>query len=577
MKNPIPSFSKPPGTLSLLATVGILLSGITCGNGQVALLTGDYNNAYHPQDSTIQDLSADGDLVLFTSGPPATGSTPGITEGGFYVRRISTNSLTFVGDTSVAQGGEGSFSDDGRYLCWRGADNFIYWRDSVSDITRLITPAADGASRRPVMSADGRYVAYASVARNIVSNSGKLQPAGKAGAYLYDSVNQTTIVASLNSSGKALDTGIGVVTSVATAGNEFDLSADGKYLVFSSDATNVSPARPSTYPASLTCIYRRNLSTGAIDLLNKTTGGGVADGGFSTPRISANGGRVSFFGAFVGTFGGKRLIDSVSNGFGTDLYVKDAGTGDLWWATKTTDNSVSDGSYLSATISGNGLTVAFGSTGTKFVTANTDPPVGNDGLFDVFRVDLASGGSIAKTTLVTNSPNGSGNVDFRYGPFLPGNASYTAFCTSQIEAMLGTGSNDSFFSHGFSIVKPSLPKLPEIVVLAGIVGLTDNSGKVNFGTVKTGKSGTAKIFTIKNIGTATLQNLALKKSGAQQGDFTVTALTAASLSGGGASTIFKVTFKPKAKGARNAVLKIVNNDANENPFDIKLTGTGAAP
>ena len=42
----------------------------------------------------------------------------------------------------------------------------------------------------------------------------------------------------------------------------------------------------------------------------------------------------------------------------------------------------------------------------------------------------------------------------------------------------------------------------------------------------------------------------------------------------GASTTFKVTFKPAAAGSRIAVIKIASNDSNENPFDIKLTGTG---
>jgi hypothetical protein len=35
-----------------------------------------------------------------------------------------------------------------------------------------------------------------------------------------------------------------------------------------------------------------------------------------------------------------------------------------------------------------------------------------------------------------------------------------------------------------------------------------------------------------------------------------------------------VTFKPKAKGNRNAAIHIRSNDADENPFDIKLTGLG---
>src|SRR5204862_73933 len=42
------------------------------------------------------------------------------------------------------------------------------------------------------------------------------------------------------------------------------------------------------------------------------------------------------------------------------------------------------------------------------------------------------------------------------------------------------------------------------------------------------------------------------------------------------STSFTVTFTPTAAGARAAAIHIASNDADENPFDISLTGTGSA-
>lgn len=38
-----------------------------------------------------------------------------------------------------------------------------------------------------------------------------------------------------------------------------------------------------------------------------------------------------------------------------------------------------------------------------------------------------------------------------------------------------------------------------------------------------------------------------------------------------------MSFKPFAKGTRSASLRIKSNDTDENPFDIRLTGSGAAP
>ncbi len=550
--------------LTSLACAG-LFGATSTSRGAVELITGDQNNNVHQQDSILVDLSADGDLVLFSSGPPASGSTPGITQGGLYVRKLSTNTLTYAGPGT----GEGSFSDDGRYVTWRGSDNFIFWRDTVADITRNITPGADGASRRPIMSADGRFVAYASVARNVVSNSAKLQPAGHPGVYLYDSTTQTTKVVTLSKAGNALSTGLGASGSVASSFAEFDFSADGKFIVFSSDATN---DRPVGYPAGFVCVYRRNLATGAVDLLNKTAGGQVAFGNFSTPRTSANGNRVAFIGGFVG-LGGPAMISSVSNTFGFDLYVKEVSTGATWWATKTTNNAANSGALdFNTAISGDGQTVAFGSSGTQFVTANTDPDAGIDASADIFRVDLLGGGAV-KTTLATSSPDGSGNVTYRFGPFLPGNGDYTAFSTGQLEAMLGTGSGDAFFFQGVSVSAPVIPSTPEIGVQLGTTALTDGKSTTSFGTVKVGKKGAAKTYTIKNSGNAVLSGLGVTIIGPHRKDFLLAPPAKNSLAGG-ASIPFKITFKPGAKGPRTATIQIKSNDANESPFDIKVSGTG---
>ena len=543
-------------------------------NAKVTLLTGDSNNSVHAQSSTLQDLSTDGDLVLFSSGPATTGSTPGITQSGLYVRRVSTNSLTFVSDPSVSNPVEASFSDNGRYITWRGVDSNVYWRDAVVGDTRNITPSADGDSRRPVMSADGRYVAYASVARNLVSNPGKLQAAGRPGVYLYDSSTGITTVVSMGQDNVALNTGIGAAVAVPAAGNEFDFSADGKYIVFSSDATNVHTARPSNYPAGLLCIYRRNLATGAVDLLSSNAGGTVADGNFYTPRISANGARVAFFGGFVGLSIGNQMINGISNAFGIDVYAKELPSGAVWRVTTTTDTSNPDGAYGSfLAMSGDGGTVAFISTGTKFVKENTDPAIGNSGTFDIFRCDLGASGSTL-TTLVTQSPKLSGNVDYRVGPLLPGNGNYTAFCTSQVEAMLGTGSNDTPYFQGFAVSAPVLPSEPEISVQQPVgTELRDGRTKKNLGTVVIGK-GKSKTFTIVNKGTARLKNLAVSKTGPAKDDYVVSKPTATSLAPGAQAT-FKVTFKPKKSGTRDAVISISSNDANVNPFDIRLTGQGS--
>jgi hypothetical protein len=116
---------------------------------------------------------------------------------------------------------------------------------------------------------------------------------------------------------------------------------------------------------------------------------------------------------------------------------------------------------------------------------------------------------------------------------------------------------------------------PEIAVQQPVGSeLVDGKTKKSFGTVKVGKSGKAKSFTIKNTGTANLTGLAVARKGTHAKDFIVTAPLKTTLAPG-ASTTFKVTFKPTAAGARKATLQIKSNDANENPFDIPVTGQAA--
>ncbi len=115
---------------------------------------------------------------------------------------------------------------------------------------------------------------------------------------------------------------------------------------------------------------------------------------------------------------------------------------------------------------------------------------------------------------------------------------------------------------------------PEIVVEQPVgTDLVDGSASIDFGSVNTGSSSAAKTFTIKNTGTADLTGLAITKDGSHATDFTVGALGATTVAPG-ARTTFTVTFSPGAAGARSAAIHIASYDADENPFDITLTGTG---
>ena len=114
----------------------------------------------------------------------------------------------------------------------------------------------------------------------------------------------------------------------------------------------------------------------------------------------------------------------------------------------------------------------------------------------------------------------------------------------------------------------------EISVRQGRTSLTDGSSKVqSFGGAKIGQTGSTLVYTIKNTGDSDLTGLSLAKTGTNKADFKATALGKTMLAAG-KSTTFEVTFKPKAKGKRNAIIKVLSSDADEGTFDIKVTGEG---
>lgn len=115
--------------------------------------------------------------------------------------------------------------------------------------------------------------------------------------------------------------------------------------------------------------------------------------------------------------------------------------------------------------------------------------------------------------------------------------------------------------------------LPEIVVEQPLGSNVADGGSRNFGEVTVGSS-TSLSFTIKNTGNSNLTGLTITKDGTNNADFTVTASPTAPVSGPSGFTTFTVQFAPSGGGTRTAAIHIANNDSDENPFDINLTGIG---
>ena len=242
-------------------------------------------------------LSADGRYVAF--GSDATNLVPGDTNGikDFFVRdlvagtteRVSVDSAGVEANATTI---EAELSADGRYVVYfSAASNLVpgdtngvadvFLRDrAIGSTTRLsVDPAGvegNGISRSPSMSADGRYVAYCSWATNLVPGDAN----SAADVFVLDRQSGTTTIASLDSSG--------------VEGDSYSyypsISADGRWVAFYSNATNLVPGDTNALPD----VFVHDRHSGSTSRVSVDSGGAEGNGFSGWPVISGDGSIVAF-------------------------------------------------------------------------------------------------------------------------------------------------------------------------------------------------------------------------------------------------------------------------------------------
>ncbi|HWC32686.1 MAG TPA: hypothetical protein VG709_06105, partial [Actinomycetota bacterium] len=179
--------------------------------------------------SGAPSISASGRFVAFASDARNLPGDDLFTEIYLHDRRTGRTRLvskTSAGDPMFGDSLNSSLSASGRFVAFESAFNFAYVHDWRTGTTKLVSRTSDGDRVNgsfPSISADGRFVAFASDARKLPGND------GVSDVYVRDRRTRTTSLVSRTSRGEPAN---------ADSYLPF-ISADGRFVAFESDATNL--------------------------------------------------------------------------------------------------------------------------------------------------------------------------------------------------------------------------------------------------------------------------------------------------------------------------------------------------
>jgi hypothetical protein len=127
---------------------------------------------------------------------------------------------------------------------------------------------------------------------------------------------------------------------------------------------------------------------------------------------------------------------------------------------------------------------------------------------------------------------------------------------------------------------------PEMDVQGKAVSITDGdsapstSDGTDFGSTDIATGTVDHTFTIRNTGSGDLSLTGsptkVVLGGTNAADFSVAAQPTSPVASGGGTKTFVVRFDPSAVGVRTATISIANDDADENPYNFSIQGTGSS-
>ncbi len=333
-------------------------------------------------DSDTPSISADGRWVAFTSDASNLVAGAGDTNatGDVFVKDMESGALVRCSTTAAGaqvpqESALPSISSEGRYVAFESdaalvasdTNGFrdIYRKDlQTGAVARCSVTAGgtqgDAGCRFAALSADGRCVAFETTATNLASGDTN----SVADIYWKNTATGALHRCSVSSGGVRAD----------TDSHNPGISADGTFVVFQSNATNLIAGNSNTAGD----IFRRNTTSGQTVRCSLSGAGGQSDGQSNFPSVSDDGRFVSF--ASMAT----NLVAGDTNGF-FDVFRKDMVTAGVIRCSVGPNGMQSNNNSLGITsMTPDGSYVAFSSVASNLVGYDLG------GVRDVFATPVGS-------------------------------------------------------------------------------------------------------------------------------------------------------------------------------------------
>jgi Tol biopolymer transport system component len=384
--------------------------------------SGEQQNAYTFPNSQ-PSISADGRFVAFVS--LASNLAPGDTNrrDDVFVRDLRNRTTERVSVSSEGKRANGfsehpSISADGRFVAFASAatnlvahdtngTKDVFVRDRRKGATELVSVSSAGrrgnrTSWSPSISADGRFVAFASSATDFVAGDTN----GQADVFVHDRRSGRTRRVSVSSSWRQGNRRSG----------EPSISADGRFIAFSSAATNLVPGDTNAWGD----VFVRDRRNGTTTRVSVSSTGKQGDHWSSHASISADGRFVVFVSK------ARTLLHPRAGGIDT-VFVHDRRNGTTALVSASLTGAMTGSKSLHPSISADGRFIAFECPAGNLVAGDTNED------WDVFVRDRKLG----TTTRVSVSSSGEQGILWSRSSSISADGRFVAFWSESSNLVVG--------------------------------------------------------------------------------------------------------------------------------------------